>query len=71
MKVGIVPSSLIKKAGRMDADFYIGTQEEQRVERAKIRIANAKQGLRNARAALAKRNKDRRRLGIKTKVTKP
>lgn len=66
MKVAIVPASLIAKTGRLDADFYIGTQPEQRVERARGAIVAAKKRLKNAKAAVVKRNAERRKFGIKT-----
>lgn len=66
MIVGIVPSSLIARSGRLDANFYIGHEEENRVERAKRNVIRAKNGLRSARMALIKRNAERRRLGVRS-----
>jgi hypothetical protein len=65
MRLGVVSLSLVAKVGRLDANFYIGDDEERRIERATRGVVNARLRLRNAKLALAKRNADRRRLGVK------
>ena len=70
MKVAIVPFSLIKKTGRLDDDFYIGDQAEQKVARAQAALVKARQRLKNAKKGLKRRDQERRKNGIKRFVTR-
>ena len=51
MKVAVVSSAVIAREGRLDAEYYLGREQElvekvvaaeQNLERAKARLANAK-----------------------------
>ena len=64
MKTASVPFSLIKKTGRLDADFYIGDQAEQKVARAQAALVKARQRLKNAKKGLKQRDQERRKNGI-------
>lgn len=69
MKTASVPFSLIKKTGRLDADFYIGDQAEQKVARAQAALVKARQRLKNAKKGLKKRDQERRKHGIRKLIT--
>lgn len=69
MKTASVPFSLIKKTGRLDADFYIGDQAEQKVARAQAALVKARQRLKNAKRGLKKRDQERRKHGIRKLIT--
>ena len=65
MKIGIVPASLLRKAGRMDADFFIGNEKERKVVLAEENLRKAQKRFANAKAALKRRDEERAKLGIK------
>lgn len=71
MKISIVPASLLRKTGRLDADFYIGEQAEQKIARTKRSIALAKQRLARQKQEKKQRDLERKRLGIKRLVRRP
>lgn len=65
MKVASVPFALIDKTKRLDADFYIGDQEEQRLAKAEAALVAAQRRVVNAKERIRKRDKERRKHGIK------
>lgn len=70
MKIGIVPGALIAKTRRLDADFYIGEQAEQKIARTKRTLALAKQRLARQKQEKKQRDLERKKLGIKRFVTR-
>lgn len=70
MKVAVVPFSLIKKTGRLDADFYIGDRAEQKVARVQAALVKARQRLKNAKKGLKQRDQERRKNGIRRLVAR-
>jgi len=64
VKIAVVPVDLLRKAGRMDADFFIGNQAEKKIARALQAIAFAKKRLAKAKKELKQRDRQQRKLGI-------
>ena len=64
MRIATVPASVVLQARRLDANFYIGDQEEKAIEAAKASLERAEDRLRYARNALTKRDELRKTLGI-------
>lgn len=65
MKTASVPFALIAKVGRLDADFYMGNHDERRLASAEAALVKAKQRVKNAKERIRKRDKERRKHGIK------
>ena len=67
MRIAAVPIAFIIKANHMDANFFIGNDEERAIAQAKKSIRFAKKRLTRAKAALKKRNALRKKLGIRVR----
>lgn len=64
MIIAPVPASLIARAHRLDADFYIGRRAEARVEKARRAVAVARRRYAAAVRRLKRRDAQRKALGI-------
>lgn len=64
MRVGTIPAVLVLRAHRLDANFYIGDEEERDVAGAQVAVEKAQKNALRAQRRLEARNELRKTLGI-------